>query len=791
MDSGRGIRTIVEQLNLKIHYHFNTVNCTSDIIIDVLPVEAAGANRNVEFNWDLLRVPQSIFLDSTCIENVDVLGRVYPLKSVHLVSSIEDAMLCVFIMSRFGRPIIPTTPPSPPPPSYSSLGGNAPLFDGKSTNVRSSTDSAISISSPYQSPQPLRNTIASDQDIVSQHSKYSVDTTSNSPSKKRTSGEDDNLQKIFLVLKVASLRIVVVDNVVGLHLPLFQIFVEDQSLTFDSTEHISTPASASDTEADPELRVRVFGSLRCFADYFNYACKCWEPLLEPIICEMLYEQSAAYRGFSLRSKSNVHFNVSGAFIKALTELMRVVKEDMSGSASLLNVLDMEFDDRAFTHLRRSSVSSSMNPMVDSSQAKEILHLPSQVLSDDMRVGFSIVNATGQTLRYLVDHGEDHKVIRYLRNGDRGILNFPATQFLIRNGRVVEETFDLQREKQSSLESNRRNDRTQIGHMIGFQISGFKWVETEADLLGARYEPLSPVLGRLDPSHLYESQWKYLNALVLMAEVTTASGGRQLRLRSVFEVVNKTDHRIHVMLQNGVESDDGSNNEENNRPFIIESGQRLYIPIGLLQTSMLKSGGKCLGLMRMRAADLAVVKNEIGVTSRLSTLRLNYSSEPIKLVDLLDKSYDMLHAAASGSGKYDQESIQLVCKIDSEIREAMSPAQIVAQQLRPLSIARSKHDSQTQRPLNSKIPPFIYNVEVVREASFQNYLRGVFFKCILFFRVLDSTKSSKHELKRRLPIFSSRRRIEALPNFAKSRCTTLLSFSPLLSFRTFFLASGSL
>lgn len=48
---------------------------------------------------------------------------------------------------------------------------------------------------------------------------------------------------------------------------------------------------------------------RLWGDYFNNALKCWEPLLEPFSCRVLFEKSAI-RGLGLTLKAYCPLQVS-------------------------------------------------------------------------------------------------------------------------------------------------------------------------------------------------------------------------------------------------------------------------------------------------------------------------------------------------------------------------------------------------------------------------------------------------------------------------------------------------
>jgi hypothetical protein len=72
-----------------------------------------------------------------------------------------------------------------------------------------------------------------------------------------------------------------------------------------------------------------------------------------------------------------------------------------------------------------------------------LHEWSQTLPADARVGFSILNLTGQTVRYLQRWDSDRSTIQYLPHGKRGLLNFLASLTILRNCTVTEVPFEVQ------------------------------------------------------------------------------------------------------------------------------------------------------------------------------------------------------------------------------------------------------------------------------------------------------------------------------------------------------------
>jgi hypothetical protein len=146
---------------------------------------------------------------------------------------------------------------------------------------------------------------------------------------------------VFSVLSLTGVRVMIVDNVLGLHLPLVQLFLEDVQVNYDRDQDGSSrlsstlsdssagnrrPASTrlqraatfdvsslvglnplgaggltspthhgSDGESvagsvPDDKQMRVFGKTILWAEYFNNMKKCWEPLLEKLVATVLFEK---------------------------------------------------------------------------------------------------------------------------------------------------------------------------------------------------------------------------------------------------------------------------------------------------------------------------------------------------------------------------------------------------------------------------------------------------------------------------------------------------------------------
>ena len=292
-----------------------------------------------------------------------------------------------------------------------------------------------------------------------------------------------------------------------------------------------------------------------------------------------------------------------------------------------------------------STSSAKGPMLP----RELDHIPSNPLSPTIRVGFSIQNLTGQPVRYLQQWDGGRRTVQYLNHNERGLLNFVASKTLIRNGQVVEETFNVQMERNAE-DSRSRNRRKAVGNRVALQVAGYRWLHAvQADELGVRYEDLFSVLGRVQASVKYKD-WKVANALKLMVEVTPFCGGRMLRLRSVFTIKNNTRHPLKILAREGSLRDTASEeDQEKAAPFHLESGESFHVPLALLRRSVLASSGRSLGSLYLRPASLAPIEEELVSRPNVLPGSVEYTMDPINLIHTLERSSEAAAAAASYHG----------------------------------------------------------------------------------------------------------------------------------------------
>ncbi|RYH23328.1 hypothetical protein EON65_18000 [archaeon] len=370
--------------------------------------------------------------------------------------------------------------------------------------------------------------------------------------------------------------------------------------------------------------------------------------------------------------------------------------------------------------RNSLFVGRMNILNAIAVTDKVEHIPSFPLLPSQRVGFSILNLTGQSIRYLQQWEGGKKTVQYLNNSERGLLNIVAAQSLIRNGRIVEETFEVQQEH--VLTARSKTHKKTVGNRVALQVLGYRWLHAvQADELGVQYEELFPILGRVDATRVYKSD-NIARSLQLMVEVLPYCGGRMLRLRSVFSVKNCTKHSLNILARKGSKSGGAHevyDMETSEVPFTLASEEELYVPIALLYQSLLASQGKSLGLLYLKPADLKPIEEELETLFDVSPGNIEYSVDPVNLFQIISEERKNSLADVSGRGEYeDMRSMQLCCHVNPKQKQRRG---------RKLGSRLSKGLPATDEGRDGgllaghyftpiKLPPFCYSVEVVRNTQ---------------------------------------------------------------------------
>jgi hypothetical protein len=334
---------------------------------------------------------------------------------------------------------------------------------------------------------------------------------------------------------------------------------------------------------------------------------------------------------------------------------------------------------------------------DQKKPSLLQHLLTSSIDAKLRVGFSILNLTGQPVRYLQQYVDGRNVIQYINDTERGLLNFVATQSHLKNNKPVEEPFDVQQEvyPDQDIQKKDNKNRKPSGNYVTLQVSGFQWlVKVQVDELGIQSQTLHPILGRVNPANKSDEEKKKF--LKLIVEVTPYCGGRMLTLRSVFSLRNNTNHALKIKANRGADekiSDSSSH-------FILDASADLHLPLTLLHTHFALSGGKSLGTLFVKPIDVTPILEELGANL---TIECDYSDKPIDLIALAGNK-DCLSIDAGN----DDADDSVLCSRTGIITQLCCPVN-----QKPPSTSKDRPYSIKNDPSNlKKYPPFCYCVEVV-------------------------------------------------------------------------------
>ena len=474
-------------------------------------------------------------------------------------------------------------------------------------------------------------------------------------------------------------------------------------------------AADGDAEQDKDT-LKVAAVVRLWGDYFNQMLKCWEPLCEPIVVDALYEvHPERGAGLNLRTLSAVHFNVSGRLLFTVNEMVRELSKAMAekkdDDAAAVAKAYKEVDEevlRKKSMVMRGSVlrgevmggnDSTSNRNKKNTLSQFMEHRGANHLHEDARIPFSILNSTGQPLRFLQedDQGGSY-IIRYLVDGKRGTLKFTASQTSIRNSKIFEKPFEAGRNESDPVVSHLVSAGE--GEKVAMQLCGMQWLHgVRVDDLGIRFSNLDSVLGLENASKIISNE-SVLNALMLVSEVLPCNGGRMLNMRSTFTVINQTNHDINLLLNpqygTGVAPTEGRVEPEK-----LKGGESFHVPVLLLRQSLLQEPlAQSMGHLWLQPSSLEQVKSEIGDTQFLVPSRVAYSRDSLSFLDIVRNGGKNVR----GGEKDALLSNALSCDIDAVFRGGVGGRQ----RQQP---GRNNKDSG-----NQKLPSFRYAVEIVTTKS---------------------------------------------------------------------------
>ena len=383
--------------------------------------------------------------------------------------------------------------------------------------------------------------------------------------------------------------------------------------------------------------------------------------------------------------------------------------------------------------RPQLISSRMSISLDRSSwgaLSGIEHLSTPPLAKDARVGFSVLNLTGLPIRYLQIWEDGHRqTVQYLQDGQRGLLNFIASNTLIRENQIVEDAFTSQH---GGVSGKKSSHKLTVGHKVSLQIAGYQWLEkVQADTLGVRYADLTSVVGRMNVNSCHSTSALAANALKLVTEVIPHNGGRLLTLSSAFVVKNDTMHTLRLLTSETESVEDLPLHE---KPFLIPPGESFNVPLALLYRSALspvkeKAGEKSdslrsLGYLRFSPLERQIIVDDLGISSqKIGDAR--YTEDAVSLLKIVKRTIQLRQEQRDNfSGVTVHDGIfQLSCELTSQSGRSKHSDSDPTSRGHMSSIhgrnASEYDDVSTALAVsrfdnNDKLPAFCYNVDI--EAS---------------------------------------------------------------------------
>ena len=325
---------------------------------------------------------------------------------------------------------------------------------------------------------------------------------------------------------------------------------------------------ANDLQAGLELHFWV--------DYFKIAAmRCWEPLIEPYKCILLYEKSSLRgQGITFNADCPLHVNISGALLETIDDTINSFSSFRMGVFGKAKNRDHDLREMQRQSSMRLAAYEERNLFFEETvQGRRIMHHIPSPLAENDRVAFSLTNRTGERLRIHQSLGgstaSDQFVptsprtrITYVEDALSAKLEFPATISVVRNLQVIEESFE--NDGAMTAASTKRGQHRRLGsggtgtdggsrihidasHIIDVQIPGFRWLKgMSVDAVGKRFYPLVP--RSVDIREKLEDDWRLRNAVHVLADIGSSwSGGREVALSSAFTITNNTSHAVALAI----------------------------------------------------------------------------------------------------------------------------------------------------------------------------------------------------------------------------------------------------
>lgn len=535
--------------------------------------------------------------------------------------------------------------------SHSDYAIRIPFVDSSACGIRSpplsvppSVVDFPTICSPFQEPRECMGqfvcevTVHIDALPVALSALYTLFSTTSSEGEDGmdpvAGNEESERSTSCLVGSFSDIRVFALDPVLGPHLPVAVASVKDVDITmsqFDSQE------DGNVVEGPAPANFQFVCDAVLWAQYFKLGLtRSWEPLVEPYAARLLYERSATRgNGICLSSDCPLHINVTSALLSIIDEVLNsflvLVRSSFGGDETATKVATTTKTSNPNT----PSLSFISSPLVLESQVVQQVARP---LDDDSRVAFSLRNLTGQRIRMHRPRTgpkgstSEHHVVSYVDHMEATEVVFWPTISVVRNLSIIEVDYPGLPNSRTGNQVDHRID----AHALSVQLPGFRWFDDlKVETFGRTFEAVVP---RSELVLRKASDWRVDNVLKLLVEVGLEKGGRQVTLRSLFSVSNKTGHRLQISVNPDANYSPfcGSSNDDDGS---IEPGDVYHVPFLLIENALRKEGSH-MGSVWVRPSfndphDLQLKPFLAETKDR--TVDVHYSSRPLELSKVVSET----------------------------------------------------------------------------------------------------------------------------------------------------------
>ena len=422
-----------------------------------------------------------------------------------------------------------------------------------------------------------------------------------------------------VVCHISDFRVFLLDHLLRAHLPVAMLSLSSFDCTLSSIDSIRD---------DSQLILSSF----LWVDYFKLGLtRSWEPLVEPFRLSLFEEISRlGGKGINIISDTPIQCNVSGAMLLVVDEVID----------SLSMVLSKENPTSRVVTGNPSLVPTCFRSYLSD---QTVVHEIPEILQTHDRVAFSIRNLSGDSLRTFRKDDSGNTVVTYLRNLQSSRLLFYPSISVIKNLNVVEDEFPGLLNSPTSGDHHKH--RMNMKHTVDVQIPGFQCVpDIEVDTFGRSFRNILPLNPRI--TEKMSNDWRLRNLMKILVEVGLENGGRQVSVRSLFSVINKTTFDVSLFSHPDPTVDPNeTQNMGGDESSVILAGNSFQIPILLTQCS-LDLPGNHIGSIWFRPHvkewnDLAAPSSPRVKSSE--TPQVCMSSRPMQLVSLVHESSRIFHA----------------------------------------------------------------------------------------------------------------------------------------------------